>query len=182
MLQKRSTDIKNLKNYIIKRIKECLLDLNYPLKKFNLAPPKQEQFGDLSTNISMLLANTIKKAPIDIADRIKDNLIKKSLHNIENITITHPGFINFKIDKSFYQKKLKTIISEHESFGKDYLGKNKTANVEFVSANPTGPLTIGHGRNAVLGDTVSNILEWHGYNVTREYYYNDAGKQMRILG
>ena len=84
--------------------------------------------------------------------------------------------------ESFYQSKVKTILDAGDSFGKGSHGDGKTANVEFVSANPTGPLTVGHGRNAVLGDTVSSILEWHGFEVTREYYFNDAGRQMRILG
>ena len=130
----------------------------------------------------MLLAGSINKNPIDIANEIHKNLIEKNLDNIEEITVTTPGFINFVVKPTFYQNKIISIIKYGESYGKDNLGKGKSANVEFVSANPTGPLTVGHGRNAVLGDTVSNILEWHGYNVTREYYYNDAGKQMRVLG
>ena len=73
-------------------------------------------------------------------------------------------------------------ILSNKNYGKNIYGNGQKANVEFVSANPTGPLTVGHGRNAVLGDTVSNILEWNGYEVTREYYFNDAGRQMRILG
>ena len=91
------------------------------------------------------------------------------------------GFINFKIGSSYYYQILTDILSD-KSYGKNIYGKGQKANVEFVSANPTGPLTVGHGRNAVLGDTVANILEWNGYEVTREYYFNDAGRQMRILG
>ena len=130
----------------------------------------------------MLLAGSINKKPIDIANEIHKSLIEKNLDNIEEITVTTPGFINFVVKPTFFQIKIISIITYGESYGKDHVGKGKSANVEFVSANPTGPLTVGHGRNAVLGDTVSNILEWHGYNVTREYYYNDAGKQMRVLG
>ena len=74
------------------------------------------------------------------------------------------------------------ILEKNDQYGRGTSGKNKTANVEFVSANPTGPLTVGHGRNAVLGDTIANILEWNGFQVTREYYYNDGGQQMEILG
>ena len=109
-------------------------------------------------------------------------MLHQNLNDIEGITATKPGFINFVIKPSYYQNNLKLIIKNQENFGKDFKGKGKSANVEFVSANPTGPLTVGHGRNAIIGDTVSNILEWHDYNVTREYYYNDAGKQMRTLG
>ena len=88
--------------------------------------------------------------------------------------------MNFHISNDYYLKILKQIINESENFGKKKK-LNKSANVEFVSSNPTGPLTVGHGRQAILGDMVSNILTWNGYNVTREYYYNDAGKQMRVL-
>ena len=179
---KRNTTINTLKTYITKEIVDALKSLDLPIKEFSLLPPKKDAFGDLSTNIAMLLARPINKSPLDIANEIKLNLTEKNMDNIEDITATAPGFINFVIKSSFYQKKMITIIKEGKAFGKDNIGKKKSANVEFVSANPTGPLTVGHGRNAVLGDTVSNILEWHGYKVHREYYYNDAGRQMRILG
>ena len=148
----------------------------------NLSPPKQESFGDLSSNIALILAKQIKSNPLKIAEKVCEDLINSNIDFIDEITVTPPGFINFVIDKKFYQDNLKLIIKNGVEFGKDPSAKKRTANVEFVSANPTGPLTVGHGRNAVIGDTVSNILEWHGYNVTREYYYNDAGKQMRTLG
>jgi len=179
---KRNTAINTFKAYISEEINRTLKSLDLPIKEFSLLPPKQDGFGDLSTNIAMLLAGSINKKPIDIANEIHKNLTEKNLDNIEEITVTTPGFINFVVKPTFYQNKIISIITYGESYGKDHVGKGKSANVEFVSANPTGPLTVGHGRNAVLGDTVSNILEWHGYNVTREYYYNDAGKQMRMLG
>ena len=179
---KRNTTINTLKTYINKEMVSTLKNLDLPIKKFILLPPKKDEFGDLSTNVAMLIAGSINKKPIDIANEIKLNLTEKNMDNIEEITVTAPGFINFVIKPSFYQNKVTAVIKESESYGKDNIGKGKSANVEFVSANPTGPLTVGHGRNAVLGDIVSNILEWHGYKVTREYYYNDAGKQMRVLG
>jgi arginyl-tRNA synthetase len=180
---RRNTLINSFKKYIYKEIVHSLnvLDIEIPKNEFSLSPPKQDSFGDLSTNIAMLLAKSLHKNPIDIANKIKNDLVKNKLDNIEEITVTPPGFINFVIKSNFYQNKIKSIIKDGSSFGKDRVGKGKSANVEFVSANPTGPLTVGHGRNAVLGDTVSNILEWHDYNVIREYYYNDAGKQMRVL-
>ena len=180
---RRNTLINSFKKYIYKEIVHSLnvLDIDLPKNEFSLSPPKQDSFGDLSTNIAMLLAKSLHKNPIDIANKIKNDLVKNKLDDIEEITVTPPGFINFVIKSNFYQNKIKSIIKDGSSFGKDRVGKGKSANVEFVSANPTGPLTVGHGRNAVLGDTVSNILEWHDYNVIREYYYNDAGKQMRVL-
>ena len=184
MLQERNITISSINKYIKENILISLTDykIDIGLEDFSLSPPKQESFGDLSSNIALLISKQIQKNPLEIAEEIKKTMLHQNLNDIEDITATQPGFINFVIKPNYYQNNLKLIIKDKESFGKDFKGKGKSANVEFVSANPTGPLTVGHGRNAVIGDTVSNILEWHDYNVTREYYYNDAGKQMRTLG
>lgn len=184
MLQERNITISSIAKYIKENILISLIDykIDIGLEDFSLSPPKQESFGDLSSNIALLISKQIQKNPLEIAEEIKKIMLHQNLNDIEDITATKPGFINFVIKPSYYQNNLKLIIKNQENFGKDFKGKGKSANVEFVSANPTGPLTVGHGRNAVIGDTVSNILEWHDYNVTREYYYNDAGKQMRTLG
>ena len=138
-------------------------------------------FGDFSSNIAMALAKTLRKNPLKIAEMIQSVLtIDKEI--ISEHSVTQPGFLNFRVAKSFYQETVAQIIASVDIYGRTDTGKGKNANVEFVSANPTGPLTVGHGRQAVLGDTIANILEWHHYDVTREYYYNDAGRQMRILG
>ncbi|SVD32560.1 uncharacterized protein METZ01_LOCUS385414, partial [marine metagenome] len=138
-------------------------------------------FGDFSSNISMALTKTLRKNPLEIAEMIQSELtIDKEI--ISEHSVTPPGFLNFRVAKSFYQETVTHIITSADTYGRTDIGKGKKANVEFVSANPTGPLTVGHGRQAVLGDTIANILEWHRYDVTREYYYNDAGRQMRILG
>ena len=138
----------------------------------------QEGFGDYSSNIALKLAKILKKAPIEIAENIA--IHSNASENVFTLSASQPGFVNFHISNDYYLKILKQIINESENFGKKKK-LNKSANVEFVSSNPTGPLTVGHGRQAILGDMVSNILTWNGYNVTREYYYNDAGKQMRVL-
>jgi arginyl-tRNA synthetase len=184
MLQERNIIISSITNYIKENILISLIHykIDIGLEDFSLSPPKQESFGDLSSNIALLISKQIQKNPLEIAEQIKKTMLHQNLNDVENITATQPGFINFFIKPRYYQNTLKLIIKNQENFGKNFKGKGKTANVEFVSANPTGPLTVGHGRNAVIGDTVSNILEWHDYNVTREYYYNDAGKQMRTLG
>ena len=184
MLQERNITISSINKYIKENILISLTDykIDIGLEDFSLSPPKQESFGDLSSNIALLISKQIQKNPLKIAEEIKKRMLRQNLNDIEEITATQPGFINFVIKPNYYQNNLKLIIKDKESFGKDFKGKGKSANVEFVSANPTGPLTVGHGRNAVIGDTVSNILEWHDYNVTREYYYNDAGKQMWTLG
>ena len=138
----------------------------------------QEGFGDYSSNIALKLAKILKKAPIEIAENIA--IHPNASENVFTLSASQPGFVNFHISNDYYLKILEQIISESENFGKKKK-LNKSANVEFVSSNPTGPLTVGHGRQAILGDMVSNILTWNGYDVTREYYYNDAGKQMRVL-
>ena len=143
--------------------------------------PKIESHGDLSTNAAMLLTKQLKKNPRQIAEEIISNL-ELNPKVISKTEIAGPGFINFFFTKEFITGIIKNILDEEKNFGKSYKYSGKTANVEFVSANPTGPLTVGHGRNAVVGDTVANLLEWIGYKVDREYYFNNAGRQMRVLG
>ena len=143
--------------------------------------PKSIEHGDLSSNAAMLLTKRLKKNPKVIAQEIIDALeLNKSV--ISKVEIAGPGFINFFFSKDYVTKIVKEILDKKDSFGKSDKFKGKRANVEFVSANPTGPLTVGHGRNAVVGDTVANLLEWIGYDVEREYYFNNAGRQMRVLG
>ena len=170
-----------LKEKIMNSIEVAIQSLSFPEKDYSLAPPKNNDFGDLSSNIALLLAKDLKKSPMDIGKIIASELSKNLDDNVTNISVTNPGFINFEIDDQFFQSQIIEIIKQDKSYGKGTKGIGQTANVEFVSANPTGPLTVGHGRNAILGDTVSNILEWQGFKVTREYYFNDAGRQMRIL-
>ena len=146
--------------------------------EWNVNVNNQEGFGDYSSNIALKLAKILKKAPIEIAENIA--IHSNASENVFTLSSSQPGFVNFHISNDYYLKILKQIINESENFGKKKK-LNKSANVEFVSSNPTGPLTVGHGRQAILGDMVSNILTWNGYDVTREYYYNDAGKQMRVL-
>ena len=169
---------------IVSQLTEALIkslsSLEYPEQNIQLSPPNNSEFGDLSTNVALILSKDLKQNPMNIGKAIVDNLsLPEDL--IDEVTISQPGFINFKISNKYYYNILNEII-DNNKYGRGKSGENKTANVEFVSANPTGPLTIGHGRNAVLGDCIANILEWNGFNVTREYYYNDAGRQMRILG
>ncbi len=146
-----------------------------------LQRPKEEQFGDFACNMAMQLAKPLRKNPRAIADDIVA-FIQQDPRYISKIEIAGPGFINFHAAKTNLLKQFAQILQEKENYGRLELGKGQRAQIEFVSANPTGPLTIGHGRQAVLGDTVANILENAGYDVTREYYFNNAGRQMRILG
>lgn len=142
--------------------------------------PKNPDFGDFSTNIAMKLAKELKKSPINIANEIISNL-NYSTDKISSVAIAGNGFINIKLTEKYWTDLLKQVFEQKNDFGRHSIGKGKTANVEYVSVNPTGLLHIGHGRNAVIGDTVANLLEWLGYDVTREYYFNNAGNQMKVL-
>ena len=169
-----------MKTYLESIIYKALNDLKYPLKDFHFDKPKEEKFGDLSTNIAMLLAKDLKLPPRKIADEIISKLeYDKSL--ISKVEIAGAGFINFFISEDYYKKTISGILVEKDNFGRSELNRNKTANLEWVSANPTGPLHLGHGRGLCLGKSVANLLEYTGYKVTREYYYNDAGNQMNNL-
>ena len=160
-------------------LKEALDTLGYSSTKLNISPSSNKDFGDFSSNIALSISKELSQNPLETAQKLKESMSDSSLE-IDEITVSKPGFINFKISNKYYYDMLNQIL-KNSDFGKSGHGKGKTANVEFVSANPTGPLTVGHGRNAVLGDAVSNILEWNGFSVTREYYFNDAGRQMRVL-
>ncbi len=143
--------------------------------------PKIESHGDLSCNAAMTLTKQLKKNPKSIAEEIVSKLEYDS-SVISKIEIAGPGFINFFFTPAYVAQIVNRIFDEKADFGRSNKYSGKKANVEFVSANPTGPLTVGHGRNAVIGDTVANLLEAIGYQVEREYYFNDAGRQMRVLG
>lgn len=171
-----------MKSYLKKIFTDAEVKLSY-LKdiEFVFDTPKAENHGDLSCNAAMLLSKKLKRKPQDIAQEILLNLNpdEKIIFKTE---IAGPGFINFFFTQEFISEIIDNVISKESAFGKSARYEGKKANVEFVSANPTGPLTVGHGRNAVVGDTVANLLEWVGYEVDREYYFNNAGRQMRVLG
>lgn len=171
-----------MKNYLVKLFEDTARELDY-LKdvKLMFEVPNISAHGDYSSNVAMTLTKVLKRNPRDIATEIIGKLkIDNSI--ITKVDIAGPGFINFSFSQGFVANIVKDVITEGENYGRSDLYKGKKANVEFVSANPTGPLTVGHGRNAVVGDTVANMLEWSGYEVDREYYFNNAGRQMRMLG
>jgi len=142
--------------------------------------PKLEEHGDLTTNIAMVLAKALGKKPRALAEEIV-HALKLDPARVARVEIAGPGFINFWFAESYYTGSLRRVFEEGGSFGRSDIGKGKKTQVEFVSANPTGPLSVGHGRQAAIGDTLANLLEWTGHSVTREYYYNNAGRQMRKL-
>ena len=171
-----------MKIYLQKIFKETSQQLKY-LSDVELMfeIPKTISHGDFSCNVAMMLTKKLKKNPRLIAEEIISNL-KYDEDIIQKIEIAGPGFINFFFTNSFIAKVIENILAQKENYGRTNKYKGKRANVEFVSANPTGPLTVGHGRNAVIGDTIANMLEAIGYEVEREYYFNNAGRQMRVLG
>ncbi|MCP3739820.1 arginine--tRNA ligase [Rossellomorea sp. BNER] len=145
-----------------------------------LETPKDKDHGDYSTNMAMQLARVAKKAPRMIADDIVAHF-DHSKASIEKIDIAGPGFINFYMNNSYLTDLIPTILKADEAYGSSDAGKGERINVEFVSANPTGDLHLGHARGAAVGDSLCNVLEKAGYNVTREYYINDAGNQIHNL-
>jgi arginyl-tRNA synthetase len=143
--------------------------------------PRDVGHGDWSTTFALQAAKAAKCAPRRVAD-ILVGYFDKTADDIDAVEVAGPGFINFRMKPSFWFESLREVCAAPELYGKGTIGEGKRALVEFVSANPTGPLHIGHGRGAVVGDTMASILEWAGYAVEREYYVNDGGVQMGMLG
>jgi len=149
-------------------------------EKAVIEPPKDKQFGDMSANVAMLLSKQAKTAPRAVAEAIAQAMAADTL--IEKVDIAGPGFLNFTFAPSFWRETVGQIRKAGASFGDSAMGNGTRVQVEYVSANPTGPLHIGHGRGAALGDSLVRIMEKAGYDVEAEYYINDAGRQMLILG
>ncbi|WP_404429793.1 arginine--tRNA ligase [Sutcliffiella horikoshii] len=145
-----------------------------------LETPKDKANGDYSTNMAMQLARVAKKAPRMIAEEIVKNF-DQSKASIEKIDIAGPGFINFYMDNAYLTDLIPTILKAGSDYGRSNVGNGEKINVEFVSANPTGDLHLGHARGAAVGDSLCNVLDKAGYEVTREYYINDAGNQINNL-
>jgi arginyl-tRNA synthetase len=145
-----------------------------------LERPRDPAFGDWATNLAMTLAKPLGKKPRDIAETLIAALDRPSV-GIVSAEIAGPGFINIRLDPGYQARGLLQILAAPEQWGRLDIGQQQRVCVEFVSANPTGPLHVGHGRQAALGDAISTLLEWTGWNVDREFYYNDAGAQIANL-
>ncbi|MDI6803105.1 MAG: arginine--tRNA ligase [Bacteroidota bacterium] len=173
----------NLKNKILDAVKFFIPDFNGDAVSSRLVieKPRLAEHGDLTTNIAMISAKQVRKNPRQFAQELIEKF-ELDPYYFAKVEIAGPGFINFMLTNNYFYERLGTIVKEKSNFGKLNVGDRKKTQIEFVSANPTGPLTVGHGRGAVLGDTIANLLEWNGYDVTREYYFNNAGRQMRLLG
>ena len=174
----------SIRNNIQHIIKCSLKNLELPIEleetNIMVERPAKKENGDYSSNIALTLTKVLKKSPMIIAEEIKNNIDNSNM--IEEIKIAAPGFINFYLKKEFLLEQINRIIDENKNYGRSSIGNNKKVNIEFVSANPTGILHIGHGRGATYGDNLARIMNFSGFDVTKEYYINDAGNQMNNLG
>ncbi len=174
-----------LKQFIKDAINECIYDQTSNVKKIPdiiLTTPKDPEHGHLSTNIALQLSGILQKESRQIAHSIVREIEKKDEELIDKIEVAGPGFINIYLNDSVLYSVLNEIMSKKEQFGCSDIGNHEKVMVEFVSVNPTGPLHIGHGKCAAVGDSLAKILNAAGYQVVTEYYINDHGKQMDILG
>ena len=166
-----------IKKIVIDQQKKGILKIPDNLDAINVDIPPKQFNCDISTNVSMVLSKINQKSPIDLAN-IFIELIKKNDANINSITVAKPGFINIKFQQNFWNEFLKNIISGNLVYGSNYKQKKQKYLIEFVSANPTGPLHVGHCRGAILGDVISNVLVFNNHEVVKEYYVNDSGNQI----
>ncbi len=150
------------------------------MPEMEIETPKHDSQGDFSTNFAMVSAKNQKMAPRQIAQALVDSMNADEL--VEKIDIAGPGFINFYLSPKAWHPMVDQILEQDAGFGSSTMGRGEKVQVEFVSANPTGPLHVGHGRGAAVGDSVVNILAFAGFDVQKEYYVNDSGRQIRTLG
>ena len=153
------------------------MDLNR--SNVTVEPPRDPAHGDLSTNAAMVLAKPAGMNPRALAELLSAELMK--IDGVTSVEIAGPGFINMRLDASLWLAELREIAAAGAEYGRSQLGAGKTVNVEYVSANPTGPMHMGHCRGAVVGDALASLLEFAGHKVIREYYVNDAGGQVDVL-
>ena len=145
----------------------------------SVEPPRDESHGDISTNAAMVLAKPAGRNPRELAENIAEKL--RGLDDVDAVEVAGPGFINLRLANAFWPRVVQTVLELRHRYGQSETGAGEAVNVEYVSANPTGPLHVGHCRGAVFGDVLASLLEFTGHNVTREYYINDAGAQVDVL-
>jgi len=169
-----------LQNLIKSSLIRCGYDYDIDVNEIEIFEPKEKEHGEFTTNIAMKAAGKLKSNPRSIATSIVENLNTEG-SNIERVEIAGPGFINFYMNNEYFADVIKGIIDAKENYGRSDIGKGQKVMVEFVSANPTGPMHMGNARGGVIGDTLATILSLSGYDVTREFYVNDAGNQIDVL-
>lgn len=170
-----------MKKDLIKIIEDALKTLGITsVPSIEVEVPPQEKMGDLATPVAMTLSKILKKPPRKIAEELVDSMRDETV--FEKIDIAGPGFINFTFSKEYLYSEMKKLLKYESSFLRHDIGKGRKVQIEFVSANPTGPLHLGHGRGGATGEALANLLSASGFRVEREYYINDAGKQVKLLG
>jgi len=165
---------------IDKSLRAILSDLGVVVSEIHLERPRDPSHGDLATNLALKVASELGRAPREVAEEIAQRLNPETA-GVEAVEVAGPGFLNFRLSTRTVASVLNEIAAEDKDFGRSSKGRGRSVMVEFVSANPTGPLHLGHGRQAALGDAISSLLGWTGWKVHREYYYNDSGRQMDLL-
>jgi arginyl-tRNA synthetase len=158
---------------------EGALPADVPLAGFEVTTPREASHGDLATNAALVLAKPTRMKPRDIAEKLKKRIANEP--GVARVEVAGPGFLNLTFKPEFWQGLVGAILKAESEYGRSDLGKGERINVEYVSANPTGPMHVGHCRGAVFGDALANLLRFVGYDVTREYYINDAGGQVDVL-
>lgn len=175
--------VEQIQQKVITALEQAVVEANLTeeaLPEVKLETPRHKENGDYATNIAMQLTKLAKKPPRAIADAIVEKIDKESA-SIEKIEVAGPGFINITLKKDYLQEVVYTVLDAGENYGRSNAGQNERIQVEFVSANPTGDLHLGHARGASVGDSLCNVLDFAGYDVEREYYINDAGNQIDNL-
>jgi len=169
-----------MKEFVKEKIENALKELyGIENKTFKVEKPKEELHGDIATNVAFLLAKDLRKPPVKIAEELSQRLSKdEAFKSVEAVK----GFINFRFSEDFIKKEFKKLLLEKDDYFRENLGNGLKVQIEYVSANPTGPLHLGHGRGAVVGDTLARLFKFFNYDVVKEYYINDAGRQVYLLG
>ena len=158
---------------------EGLISPNLEYENIVVEPPRDKSHGDMATNAAMVLSKAVGKPPREIAQHLSDVLILNK--QIRDVQVAGPGFINIMLENEILTEVVRSILVLGKTYGSQKLTITKSINIEYISANPTGPLHVGHTRGAVFGDSLSRLLKYVGYNVTREYYINDGGAQVDVL-
>jgi arginyl-tRNA synthetase len=173
--------IKNLTEKSLRNLQKKRILPEFEIPEILVEIPEDSRHGDYSTNIAMKISRAVRKSPIETAKLIISGFEYQTSNFLDKVEVREPGFINFFLSKEFLQKQILEILKKKERFGKLRIGRDKKINVEFISANPTGPLHVGNARSGFCGDVLANVLNWAGYKVKREYYVNDLGRQIEIL-
>jgi len=174
---------KDFRSEIIKKLEDMATEGDLPsgldFARVAVEPPKDAAFGDVTTNAAMVLAKDAGKPPRAIAEALARRL--QADDDVARVVVAGPGFLNVTFETPFWFGRLRDVLDEGVAYGNSDLGGGRLVNVEYVSANPTGPMHVGHARGAVVGDVLASLLAKAGFNVTREYYINDAGAQVEAL-